>query len=168
GDGFVLAVVTATLVWRPADIEWVGKNPVKVPPAERCPSRTPSIAHCAQLGSELQSLTLLLQSSDTAELEVELKKQPDRLSFLGIDAEFAIDGVVTERHGTAHPHALLLGGCDLVADALARDLPLELGEGEQHVQGEPPHGGVGIELLRHRDEGDALGIKSLHDLGQVE
>ena len=35
---------------------------------------------------------------------------------------------IAERHRAAHPHALLLGGRDLVADALAGDLALELGE----------------------------------------
>ena len=42
--------------------------------------------------------------------------------------------VVAERQRAAHPHALALGGRDLVADALARDLALELGEGQQHVE----------------------------------
>ena len=43
----------------------------------------------------------------------------------------AIFNAIAERNHPAHPHALFLGRGDLVADPLARDLPLELGEGEQ-------------------------------------
>jgi hypothetical protein len=32
-----------------------------------------------------------------------------------IDDQFAVFDVVTQRRHTAHPHALLLGGCDFVA-----------------------------------------------------
>src|ERR1019366_5029892 len=39
----------------------------------------------------------------------------------------------------AHPHALGLRRGDLVANALARDLALELGEREQHVERQTPH-----------------------------
>ena len=39
-----------------------------------------------------------------------------------------LDAVAVGRH-PAHPHALLSAGGDLVADALGRDLALELGEG---------------------------------------
>ena len=47
--------------------------------------------------------------------------------------------VVAERHEAAHPHALLAGGGELVADTLADDLPLELSEREQDVQRQPSH-----------------------------
>src|SRR5690606_24964316 len=39
--------------------------------------------------------------------------------------------IVPERDIAAHPHALHAGGADLVADALCRDLALELREAEQ-------------------------------------
>jgi hypothetical protein len=41
----------------------------------------------------------------------------------------------------------------LVSDALADDLALELREGQQNVEGQAPHRGRGVELLRHRHEG---------------
>ncbi len=45
------------------------------------------------------------------------------------EAEKARDvGVVSEGWIAAHPHAFFLGGGDLVADALAGDLALELRE----------------------------------------
>ncbi len=55
---------------------------------------------------------------------------------------------VTQGRDAAHPHPLALGGGDLVADALAGDLALKLGEGQQHVQHQSAHRGGGVELLR--------------------
>ena len=60
-----------------------------------------------------------------------------------------------------------LRGRDLVPNPFPRDLPLELGEGEQNVQGQPPHGTGGVELLGDGNEGDAPGIQGLDDLGEV-
>src|SRR3712207_7580383 len=40
-------------------------------------------------------------------------------------------------------------------------LPLELGKGQQHVEGEPAHGGGGAELLRDRDKRHAMLVKEL-------
>jgi hypothetical protein len=72
-----------------------------------------------------------------------------------------------QRNHAAHPHSLLFRGGDLVPDALARNLPLELGEGQQHVEGQPSHAGRGVERLGHRDEEDAMGIELLDQLGEV-
>ena len=44
---------------------------------------------------------------------------------------------------------------------------LELGKGQQHVEGQTAHGGRGIELLGHRHEGDAVGVEQLDQLGEV-
>lgn len=51
-----------------------------------------------------------------------------------------------------HPHALLLGRRDLVADALGGDLALELGEGEKDVKRETSHRRRRVERLGHGDE----------------
>ena len=74
---------------------------------------------------------------------------------------------IAERDHAAHPDALPLRGGDLVADPLAGDLALELGEGEEHVQGQPPHAGGRVEGLGHRDERDAMGVEQLDQLGEV-
>jgi len=66
-----------------------------------------------------------------------------------------------------NPQAFLLRCCNLVADALPGDLPLELGEREKDIEGQPPHGSGGVEALCHRDEGDLMGIEELHQLGKV-
>ena len=64
--------------------------------------------------------------------------------------------------------SLALGGCDLVADALGGDLALELGERQQHVEGQSSHAGRGVERLGDRDEAmPPLPSKLLDQLGEV-
>ena len=64
-------------------------------------------------------------------------------------------------------HAFLLRSRDLVADAFAGDLALELGEGEQHVEGQPAHRCRGVDLLGHRDDGHLTLVEDFHDPGEV-
>ena len=52
----------------------------------------------------------------------------DGLGLGLVDDELPVLHVVAEWRIAAHPHPLLLGGSDLVADALAGKLPLELGK----------------------------------------
>ena len=61
----------------------------------------------------------------------------------------------------------LPAGGDLVADALGRHLAFELGEREQDVQRQPAHGRGRVEALRDRDEGHAVPIEHLDQLGEV-
>jgi hypothetical protein len=75
--------------------------------------------------------------------------------------------VVPKRDRTSHPHAFSLGGGDLVPDALAGHFPFELGEGEKHIEGKPPHGGGGVELPGHRDKRNPVAIKKLDHLREV-
>ena len=92
---------------------------------------------------------------------------PDRLGLFWVHDQLAVAQVVAERHGPSHPHALALAGGDLVADALASDLALELREGQQHVERQPAHAGGGVELLGDGHEGGAMAVQHLHDLGEV-
>ena len=56
-----------------------------------------------------------------------------------VDYQAPLADVIAERGTAAQPHALFLGGGNLVADPFAGDLALELGEGEKHVEGQSPH-----------------------------
>ena len=85
--------------------------------------------------------------SDVPQFEIKLEDLSDCSCFLLVDGEGPAIGLVAERYEAAHPHALALGGGDLVADALSRDLALELGEGQQHVERQSPHGISSVELL---------------------
>ena len=81
--------------------------------------------------------------------------------------ELAILDSLAEWRKTAHPHALLLRCCDLVANPLARDFALELGEREQHVERQPAHRRGRVELLRDGNERHALGVEGVDDLGEI-
>ena len=74
---------------------------------------------------------------------------------------------IPERRHPAHPHPLLLRGGDLVADALADDLALELRKGQQNIEGQAPHRGRCVELLGHRNKRRAPRVEDLDDLGKI-
>src|SRR5467141_2357142 len=50
---------------------------------------------------------------------------------------------------------------------LGGDLPFELGKGQEHVEGQPAHGGSGIELLGDRHKRYAMGIEQIDQFGEV-
>src|ERR1041385_9304230 len=104
---------------------------------------------------------------DRAEFEVSGIYPPNGWGFVLIHNERAVLGPVAERYEAAHPEALLLASRDLVADALARDLPLELGKGKQNIERQTSHRGGGVERLSDRDEADTAPVKHLDDLGKV-
>jgi hypothetical protein len=60
-----------------------------------------------------------------------------------------------------------LGRGDLVADALAGDLALELRKRQQHVERQASHRRRGVELLRHRHKRHPLGIEQFDQLRKV-
>src|SRR4051794_14988379 len=75
-----------------------------------------------------------LEPAHTAKLQVESEDGAHRLGLGRIDDQLALLRVIAERRVAAHPHALLLRGGDLVADALAGDLTLELGKGNRTLR----------------------------------
>src|SRR6202040_156040 len=93
--------------------------------------------------------------------------QPNGIGLAVDHDELVVLYSIPERRYATHPHPLLFRGGDLVANALADDLALELCEGQQNVEGQAPHRGRRVELLRHRYEGRALGIEDLDDLGKI-
>ena len=68
---------------------------------------------------------------------------------------------------TPHPHSFAFRGSYLVSDSFARNLPLKLCEGQQHVQGQSSHRTGGIELLGNRDEGHLPGVQNFNDFREV-
>ena len=71
---------------------------------------------------------VLDQRRHRAELDEAAENRADPLRLRLIDDELAILDVVTERRRAAHPHPLIPGSGELVADAFADHLALELGE----------------------------------------
>jgi hypothetical protein len=74
---------------------------------------------CATLCAEPEAVGLLLDPAHAAELTIKGEDAAHGLGLGRVDDERAFVRVVAERHVAAHPHALLLRGCDLVADPFA-------------------------------------------------
>ena len=89
------------------------------------------------------------------------------LCFSLVNDKFLIYNVVTQRRSTSGPHALLLGCRYFVPNTFARDFAFELGEGEEDVEREAPHGCGCIELLGDRCEGCVGSIQDFHYFGEV-
>src|SRR5690606_38546312 len=114
--------------------------------------------------SSLNSLTSIVLD---AELDETAEDVADQLGLAFVWDQPAVLDVVAKWRHAAHPHALALTGGDLVANTLAGHLPLELGEGQEDVQHQPPHRGGGVELLRDRDEGHPIPLEHFDHLGEV-
>jgi len=91
----------------------------------------------------------------------------DQLGFRLVDHQAPINDVVSQWHHAAHPDALALGCRDLVSDSLTRHFALELGEREQHIEGQPPHRSSSVKLLGNGHEGNAVGIEDFDHLGEI-
>ena len=109
---------------------------------------------------------LLLQQPHRAEFGIAAEDRAHDFRFAADDAEPVVLDLIPERGHAAHPHPLLFRGGDLVADALADDLTLELRKGQQHVQRQATHRRRRVELLRDRDKGGVPRIEDLDDLGK--
>src|SRR5881394_209112 len=86
------------------------------------------------LGDDAALAKVCHQEMEAAELKVASEDDSNAFGLSVIDRDLAVLGVVAERGHAADPEPLALGGRDLVADALGGNLPLELGEGQQHIQ----------------------------------
>ena len=163
----MLAGVELALVRNLPDVDRVRQQPVDVSARERFAAALGAARRRAALCPEPQAVGLLLDPAHAAELTIKREDAAHGLGLGGVDDERALARVIAERHIAAHPHALLLRGGDLVADPFAGDLALELGKGQQHIEGQPPHRARRIELLGHRDERHTLCIEDLDQPGKI-
>src|SRR5215203_3066057 len=166
-DRGMLAIVGLPLMRQPPDVDWVGQDLVEVTPAERLAAAASTRSIDALRHNQASGIEPTLEGADGAELEIAGKQAPDQDRMVLDDVQGPVLDPVAERHYATHPDALLLRCSNLVPDALARDLAFELSEGQQHVEGEPPHAGRGVEGLGHRDERDAVLIEELDQLSEV-
>src|SRR5690348_11946559 len=95
------------------------------------------------LGADAPALEVLLQEPYRAQLQVPGVDGAHGLCFGRHRDELPVLDLIAQRGEAAHPQPFALRGSDLVADALTRDLALELGEGQQDVEGETAHRGCG-------------------------
>src|SRR5438132_5478520 len=94
-----------------------------------------------QLALDAAGVEFVLQQPDRAEFGIAAKNQAHGFRLAVDDDQLAVARLVPERRHAAHPHPFLLRGGDLVADALADDLALEL---------DPPRREVSQQLLQSR------------------
>jgi len=74
---------------------------------------------------------------------------------------------IAERDHAADPQSFALGSGDFVPDALGGDFALELGKGQEDIEGQPAHRGRGVELLGDRHKRGAVGIEQFDHFGEV-
>src|SRR4029077_13532078 len=89
-----------------------------------------------ELAPDAAGVEIVLQQPDRAEFGIATKDEAHGFRLAFDDDELAVLCPIPERWHAAHPHPFLLRGGDLVADALADDLALELREGQQNVEGQ--------------------------------
>ena len=150
-----------------ADEERVGEQVIELAAGEGGAAAAASVAMPALRRAEAGSVELGLQPVHRAEREIAREDPLHQGGLLRHRLQAARLGAIADRHHATHPHALRLGGGDLVADPLGGDLAFELREGQEHVQRQPPHRGGGVEGLGHRDEGDPGGVEDRDDAGEV-
>jgi len=156
-DRLVPTRIVCALVADLPDVDPVVEHPVEVTLVEEG----------AGSGPDTTSLQIVSKQCPGAQLEKAVEDVPHRIGFLRLDQKAAVLHPVTERDIAAHPDALLLGGRDLVADALGGDLTFELCKGQEDIEGQAAHRCGGIEGLRDGDEGHAGAVEHLHQLGEV-
>ena len=166
-DGGLLAGQDLALEDHLADVEPVAKQMGERTAREGNAADGLSCLQGPHLGDDASFAQVRHQQVEAAKLEIAAEDGPDAVGLGFIDGDLSVLGVVAQRRHAADPKALALGGGDLVPDALGGDLALELGKRQQHVEGQPPHRGGGVELLGDRDEGHAVLIEQLDQLGEV-
>lgn len=166
----VLPVMDFVLLRDLADVEHVGEEPVEAGLGEAFPPCFAALLCDPPFLPPAPGLQLLYSGDEGLALEIELEDGPDPGRLLLVDQEPPPPGVHVEAQDRPAPGPFPLAprGGDLVPGPLGDDLPLELGEGEENVQGQAPHGTGGVELLGDGDEGDMVGVENLHDLGEIE
>src|ERR1700730_11599931 len=105
------------LVANLANVNGIGKQFVERSPEKQVPTRSFTVPCNSHLRADATTIQILHQESDGTEVQISIEYPSHRFRFRLIHDQAAIDHVVTDRHQTAHPHALLLGGGDLVANA---------------------------------------------------
>ena len=110
--------------------------------------RTPALDGI-RLCPQVKASQFALHGTHVFKFKEQREDSADGFGLELIHHETALFTLIAEWHPTSHPHALFLGGCDLVANALAGYFALELRKGKQHIQREAPHRGCRIKLLGH-------------------
>jgi hypothetical protein len=158
-DSRMKAVMGLPFVAQPSDIDWVRQDPVEVASRDQYAAGRPATPAHPRGGANVLGVESGLEAHHAAEFEIAAIEGPDELSLAFNDVEGAVFDQVAERDRSAHPDALPFRRGDLIADSLAGDFALELGERQQHVESKPSHAGSRVEGLGHRDERDGVRVE---------
>src|SRR5437764_1387514 len=107
-----------------AAIDPVLQHQVERASGDRLPAPATAGAAGPLLADNSLELQLVPEQTHRAQHAISPEDVPHRVCFAGNDDKLMIAHRVAERRHAAHPHALLLRGGDLIADALAGDLSL--------------------------------------------
>src|ERR1700722_12541060 len=150
-----------------SDINRVREDPVEMPSTDETAARCFARANHANRQANVLGIESRLQPHHAADFEVATEESANELGGRFDNMESAVFDPVSKGDCAAHPDSPFLRCGDFVPDALARNLTLELRKRKQHVEGQPPHAGRGIEGLGYRDERDVVFVKELDELGEV-
>src|SRR6202045_4888862 len=148
-DRRVLATMELALVNDLAEIGAVLQHQVECAARDRLAADEAPRSARPRLTLDPARFELRLQQADRTEFGIAAENQANGIRLAIDHDELVVLRSIPERRHATHPQPLLLRGGDLVADALADDLALELREGQQNVEGQAPHRGRRVELLRH-------------------
>src|ERR1700733_2491504 len=115
-----------------------------MPPAEQAAAGRAATPIDADRNPNALSVELLFETHHASRLEIAAKQGAHDRCMILDDVQGAFLDPVAQRDHAAHLHPLLFRSGDLIPDPLARDLTLELGEGQEHVKGQPSHAGRGV------------------------
>src|SRR3546814_858488 len=119
-----------------ANIDAVREQVIKRAAAEAAAAAMRPAGPALELGAITLGIELVGKRIDRGQLQIALHDVTDETGFAVVDHQLAVLDIIAERDRTAHPDALLLGSSDLVADALAGNLALELSERKQDIEGQ--------------------------------
>jgi hypothetical protein len=100
-----------------SDINRIAEQVVKGSSGENRAASTPPIGSDPLLAPIAIRLEVVVEIEDGSEPKILIEDVPDLFRFCFVDMELSILVVIAKRDNAAHPHALLLRGRDLVANA---------------------------------------------------
>src|SRR6516164_5438116 len=133
-DWRVLARMGLSLVTDLAAVGAVPQHQVERPAREWLATDHPTRGTRPRLALASLGFELFLQQPHRAEFGIAAKDRAHEFRLAVDDDQLAVAPPIPERRHPAHPHPLLFSGGDLVADALADDLALELRKGQQNIE----------------------------------
>ncbi|SMX25904.1 hypothetical protein BOA8489_04049 [Boseongicola aestuarii] len=166
-DGGVLPLKDLALVPDTPRINGVGQNVMDMPPIKGTAAALSSARSNPLFSSKPHAVCHVAHRPHGAKLLIESVKRADGLCFWLKDLQGASVRLISHGNITSHPEALLLGGGDLVPNALGRHFSLKLRKAQEHVEGQPSHTGGSIEGLGNGDERGTGCIQLINDLSEV-